>query len=81
MIYSRHPNILKSVIISKKSWGLWLNEWTDGICEWCFTKEEILGQFGDIEIPESFLLDFDNVLSRKKQKRNLKYLGNLYIVI
>lgn len=24
---SRHPNILRCVIIGKKSWGLWLDRW------------------------------------------------------
>ena len=73
-IVSRHSNILRALIISKKSWGLFVQEWTDGICEWCFTKEELLGQFEEIEIPESFIKDFDNVLERKKIKRNLKFL-------
>ena len=73
---SKHPNILKGVIIGKKSWGLFLQEWTNGICEWCFTEEEILSQFTEngIKIPESFLLDFRNTLERKKLKRNKKYL-------
>ena len=26
---SRHPNILQSVIIGKKGWGLWVSQWTD----------------------------------------------------
>jgi len=69
---SRHPNILKSLIISKKGWGLWLDQWTDGIVECTFTKEEILKQFeeNDIKIPDSFLLDFENTIIRKKNKRN-----------
>lgn len=82
---SCHPNILKSVIIGKKSWGLWLDQFTDGIVEGSFTKEEILEQFYEkgIKIPEPFLLDFDNTLLRKKVKRNeieidrLKKLGLL----
>lgn len=82
---SRHPNTLKGVIVGKKSWGLWLDQFTDGICEGSFTKDEILGQFCEkgIKIPEPFLLDFDNTLLRKKIKRNdieidrLKLLGLL----
>lgn len=76
VIQSRHPNILRCVIIGKKSWGLWLGEWTDGICEWCFTEEEILSQFtkNGIKIPDSFLLDFRNTLEKKKIKRNQKIL-------
>lgn len=82
---SCHPNILKGVVIGKKSWGLWLDQWTDGIVECSFTKDEVLNQFKEknIKIPESFLLDFDNTLLRKKIKRNeieierLKNLGLL----
>lgn len=68
---SKHPNILRSVIIGKKSWGLWLDQWTDGIVEWTFTREEILGEFESrgIKIPESFVRDFDNTIERKKLKR------------
>lgn len=70
-ILSRHPNILKAVIVGKKSWGLWLDQWTDGIADWCFTRDEILDEFKirNIIIPQSFLKDFDNRLEKKKQKR------------
>ena len=78
-ILTRHPNILKAVIIGKKAWGLWLNEWTEGIVDWTFTQEEIFEQFkeNNITIPESLLLDFENTLHKKKIKRNETYL-NLY---
>ena len=42
---SRHPNILKGVIVGKKSWGLWKDQFIDGILEWSFTKEEVFEQF------------------------------------
>jgi len=66
-----HPNILKGVLIGKKSWGLWRNEWSDGISEGLFTKEEIIQQFKDcnIEIPESLLTDFHNTIHKKILKR------------
>jgi len=72
---TRHPNILKGVIVGKKSWGLWRNEWTDGIVEGSFTKQEILQQFTDknIKIPESLLKDFDNTIHKKL----LKLLKNI----
>jgi hypothetical protein len=76
-IKSRHSNILRSVLIAKKSWGLWVQEWTDGIVDWTFTKEEILSKFDGIEIPESFMNDFENVLHKKKMIRNQKYLESL----
>ncbi len=52
-------------------------EWTDGIVDWTFTKEEILSQFDGIEIPEPFMNDFENVLHKKKMIRNQKYLKDL----
>lgn len=75
-IPTRHPNILRSVLIGKKGWGLWVQEWTDGITDWTFTKEEIFGEFEKvgIEVPDPFQRDFENVLERKKRKRNLSYL-------
>jgi len=71
LIETRHPNIVKGVLIGKKSWGLWLNEWTDGISEGSFTRDEILGQFDDngIVIPESLLRDFENRLYQKRVNR------------
>lgn len=74
-ISSKHPNIVKGVIIGKKSWGLQLNEWADGIVEGSFTKREILSQFSDkgIVIPDSLLIDFENRIYKKMIKRyNLK---------
>ena len=75
---SRHPNILKAVITGKKGWGLWVNEWTDGITECSFTKYEILKQFEDkgIVIPECLKKEFEDRLWKKRfvlmEKRNLK---------
>lgn len=74
---SSQPRIMEAVIIGKKSWGLWLQQWTDGIVDWTYTEEEILNIFKDIKIPESFLTDFKNVLEKKKRIRNLKYLEEI----
>ena len=70
-ISTRHPNILKGVIVGKKSWGLHVKMWSEGISEGTFTKQELLQQFIDhkIEIPESFLLDFDNTIFKKFQMK------------
>lgn len=70
-IITRHPNIVKGVIIGKKSWGLWVNEWSDGISEGLFTKWEILEEFSsrDITIPEPLLKDFENRIINKIKKR------------
>ncbi len=76
---TRHPNILKSVMIGKKSWGLWVDTWSDGIVDWTFTLEEILEEFSsrNIEIPDSFLLDFKNRIQKKKEIRNQKEIERL----
>lgn len=73
---SSQPRVMEVVIRGKKSWGLWVQQWTDGIVDWTFTEEEILGQFKEkgINIPESFFNDFQNVLSKKRRIRDLKYL-------
>jgi hypothetical protein len=76
---SRHSNILKSVLIGKKGWGLWVSQWSEGIVDWTFTKEEILKEFTDrnIEIPEPLMLEFDKLIIKKKQIRNENYLKTL----
>ena len=59
------------MIIGKKSWGLFLNEWSDGIVEGSFTKKEIIKEFyeNNIIIPESLLKDFENRIIQKINKR------------
>lgn len=78
-IVTRHPNIVEGVIIGKKSWGLFLNEWTDGIVDWTFTLEEIEKVFSDhnIKVPDPLWKDFLNVLERKKRKRNQEYYKSI----
>lgn len=76
---SRHPNVLKAVISGKKGWGLWVSQWTEGIVECTFTKEEILKEFESrgIEIPESLMLEWDKLIVKMKQTRNENYLKQL----
>ena len=76
---SRHNEILRGLIIAKKSWGLHVDMWSDGIVDWSFTLNEIIQQFIDqnIEIPEPFLKDFVNRIEKKKEERNLNYLKSL----
>lgn len=68
IIYTKHPNILRAIITSKKSMGLFWGEWTTGISECLFTEDEILSQFlnNNIKIPEPFLKEFKNLLIKKK---------------
>jgi hypothetical protein len=79
VIKTRHPNIVKAVVHGKKSWGLWVDQWSDGICDWTFTEEEILGEFQkwNIQIPEPLLKDFRNRIKKKKRIRNQQYFEML----
>jgi len=63
-IKTKHPNILKGVIIGKKSWGLWKNEWSQGISQGLFTVKEILDEFyqHNIQIPDPLKKDFLNTI-------------------
>ena len=71
MMKTRHPNIVKGVLISKKGWGLWVSEWSDGISEGSFSRNEILGEFESrkIVLPESFLKELDDSIIRKLNKK------------
>jgi hypothetical protein len=76
IITTRHPNILKSLIIGKKGWGLWRNQWTDGISEGLFTYSDIMDEFTKrgIEIPEPLILEFNKELYNKKINFLSKYV-------
>lgn len=76
---SRHSNILRGVIIGKKGWGLWVEQYSQGIVDWSFTKDELLDEFNkrNIEIPEPLMLEWDKLIERKKRKRNLEYYNTL----
>lgn len=69
-IESRQNNILHGVITAKKSWGLHVKIWTEGIVDRDFTIEEIVNDFekNGITIPESLMKGFINEV--KKQKAN-----------
>lgn len=78
-IVTRHPNLVRSVIIGKKSWGLWVGQWSDGISDLLFSKKEIVEEFTNrrIEIPENLMKEFDNMIVKKfsyKYKNN-KIIG------
>lgn len=50
------------IIKGKRGFGLWLQQYSEGIGQGLFTKHEILGEFNqrNIIIPESLLRDFNN---------------------
>ena len=75
-IITKHPNIVKSVITGKKGWGLWRKQWSEGIGDCLFTREEILSEFIDkgIVIPDSLLKEFDDFILKYKIKRYDEYL-------
>lgn len=70
-IVTRHPNVVFNVLTGKKGWGLWKDQWAEGIADWTFTKEEILEEFNqrNIEIPEQFMKEFEDFIWKKKLKR------------
>lgn len=51
-----------AVITAKKSWGLHVNIWSDGVVEGSFRKQEIIDEFESkgIKIPGPFYKDFEN---------------------
>lgn len=71
-IVTRHPNIVKAVIVGKKSWGLWCDQWADGIAEGTFLKREIIQEFENkgIRIPDSLMKDFEDRVYRKIIKKS-----------
>lgn len=76
---TRHPNILKSVIIGKKGWGLWVKQWSQGIGDGTFTKYEILQEFENrnIKIPESFMIEFNNAIWKERMKNYELYKSTI----
>lgn len=78
-ISSRHSNVVRAVIIGKKAWGLWINEWSDGISQGLFTPDEILQDFEikGITIPKPLLTDFYKKIIKKFEKNKGHCFGNL----
>jgi hypothetical protein len=70
-IVTRHPNIVKAVIVGKKSFGLWCDQWSDGIVEGTFLKKEIIEEFDNkgIKIPDSLMKDFEDRIYKKTLKK------------
>lgn len=70
-ILSRHDKVLRAVIIGKKGFGLWCDQWSDGIADWTFSEEEIFHIFRDvnIDIPTSLEKNFRDIIRKKKMLR------------
>jgi hypothetical protein len=68
---TRHPNILFHAVQGKKSYGLWVKQWSEGIAEWSFEEEEILEEFTSrgLEIPLGLMKSFDDAIDKAKLKR------------
>lgn len=81
-----HPNILYGVMMGKKGWGLWCEQWSKGISEFIFTKFEIYEMFKkhDIELPKPIEKEFNNLIWKFRFEKNgyeeiqKKLLINLY---
>lgn len=67
VIKTKHPYIVFGVIKGKKSWGLHVKMWSEGICEGSFSPREILKDFEDkgVKIPDSFYDDFWNQIIKR----------------
>jgi hypothetical protein len=67
------------VITGKKGFGLWRDQWSDGIVECSFSKEEIMNEFSlrEIEIPAPLLKEFDDFIWKKKLIKFEKELNSL----
>lgn len=76
---SRQSNILRSVIIAKKSFGLHVRMWSEGIADGDFTIQEILDVFNDhkIKMPNSLLTGFENEVLKRKTVKNEAYLNSI----
>lgn len=85
-IITNQPNILKGVIVGKKSWGLHLKMWSEGIGDGEFRLKDIIEDFQmkNIEIPDQLLLDLQNNIRkriiRNKEKGNTSSLHFNYVL-
>lgn len=73
-IESCQPNILKHVLMGKKGYSLWCNQWSEGIAQGLFSKEEILREFElrGVIIPECFLIQFEKSIDKASRFTNLQ---------
>ena len=76
VIKSRQPNITYAVICAKKSMGLNMSMWIDGIAECNFTAQEIIDDFERIglKMPVGFQTDLRNRSHAMKIDLALKQL-------
>ena len=70
-IITKHPNIVFGLIKGKKSWGLHVKMWSEGISEGTFRKVEIFDDFEkeNVKIPESFYKEFMDSIFRHTMKK------------
>lgn len=76
---TRHPNLLFHAVRGKKGFGLWVKQWSQGIAECTFTKQEILDEFEkrNITIPVKLMKSFNDSISKEKMKRYERDLREL----
>ncbi len=57
------------MITSKKGWGLWVSEWSEGIGDGLFSKDEILNEFKirKIELPDSYMKELDDSINKRRK--------------
>lgn len=79
-IETSQPNVLRAALIGKKGWGLWTDQWSDGIAERSFSKDEILNEFVErgINVPVSMMKEFDDRIDKKRRDLAVKYYEELF---
>jgi hypothetical protein len=60
--------------MSKKGWGLWVSQWSEGIVDWTLQKRKYFDNKG-IKIPDPLMLEWDKLIQKKKEIRNDIYLS------
>lgn len=74
------PNVMRHVLMGKKGWGLWTREFSLGIADCDFRKDEIMEEFHEmkIQVPKCFMDEFENRIWKCKlmrYERTLRELG------
>ena len=66
VIQCRQPNILRHVLMGKKGFSLWCNQWAEGVGQGLFSREEILFEFDlrSVVIPECFMIQLEKAIGK-----------------
>ena len=75
----RQNNVLQAVITAKKSFGLHVKMWSEGIADHDFDIQEVLDTFNEygIKVPDCLLKGLHNEITERKIALNDIYLKNI----